>query len=197
MVLVFHCMCLYILHFAYLFYLLLDTWVVYSCLLWIILLWTWVCQGGNTFLYPFNLLYSLTSHSSDGKESPCNAGDQGFDPWIRKIPWRRKWQSTPVFLPGEFHGQRSLVVYSPWGHKELDMTERLTLMLCTHRAASLCCTADTNRTLESNHQWNKVVSTEKNNNNNSSLLGFLQCPQVAKGLRKLGRIHQLQQWCSW
>ena len=41
--------------------------------------------------------------------------------------WRREWQPTPVFLPGEFHGQRSLVGYSPWGHKELDMTECLTL----------------------------------------------------------------------
>jgi len=40
-----------------------------------------------------------------------------------KIPWRRKWQPTPVFLPGEFHGQRSLADYSPEGHKELDMTE--------------------------------------------------------------------------
>ena len=44
-------------------------------------------------------------------------------PWVRKIPWRRTWQSTPVFLPGEFHGQRSLVGYSPWGPKESDMTE--------------------------------------------------------------------------
>ena len=42
------------------------------------------------------------------------------------MPWRRKWQPTPVFLPGEFYGQRSLVGYSPWGCKELDMTERLT-----------------------------------------------------------------------
>ena len=48
------------------------------------------------------------------------------DPWVMKIPWRRKWQPFPVFLPGEFHGQRSLVCYSPWGCKELDMTERLT-----------------------------------------------------------------------
>ena len=37
----------------------------------------------------------------------------GFDPWVGKIPWKRKWQPTPVFLPGEFHGQRSLVAYSP------------------------------------------------------------------------------------
>ena len=48
-----------------------------------------------------------------------------FDPWVRKIPWRRKWQPTPVFLPGKSHGQRSLAGYCPWGHKESDTTERL------------------------------------------------------------------------
>ena len=47
----------------------------------------------------------------------------GFDPWVGKIPWRRKWQPTPVLLPGESHGGRSLVGYSPWGRKESDMTE--------------------------------------------------------------------------
>ena len=52
-----------------------------------------------------------------------------FNPWVGKILWRRKWQSTPVFLPGEFHGQRSLVGYSPWGHKESDTTKQLTLSL--------------------------------------------------------------------
>ena len=46
----------------------------------------------------------------------------GFSPWIWKIPWRRKWKPTPVFLPGKFHGQGSLAEYSPWGHKESDMT---------------------------------------------------------------------------
>ena len=45
---------------------------------------------------------------------------QSFQPWVRKIPWRRKWQSTPVLLPGKSHGQRSLVGYSPWGCKESD-----------------------------------------------------------------------------
>ena len=47
----------------------------------------------------------------------------GFDPWVRKILWRRAWQPTPVFLPGESHGQRSLAGYSPWGRSELDTTE--------------------------------------------------------------------------
>ena len=47
--------------------------------------------------------------------------------FFRLIPWRRAWQLTPVFLPSEFYGQRSLVGYSPWGHKELDMTEQLSM----------------------------------------------------------------------
>ena len=46
-----------------------------------------------------------------------------LDPWVAKIPWRRAWQPIPVFLPGESHGQRSLVSYSPWGGKELGTTE--------------------------------------------------------------------------
>ena len=59
------------------------------------------------------------------KNSSANAGDmsRGFDPWVGKIPWRRKWQSAPAFLPRESHGQRSLLGYSPWGHKELEMIE--------------------------------------------------------------------------
>ena len=54
---------------------------------------------------------------SDSKESAC------FDFWVRKSPWRRERLPTPVFLPQEFHGQRTQVGYSPWDHKELDMTE--------------------------------------------------------------------------
>ena len=60
-----------------------------------------------------------------GKESACQCRIHGFDPWVRKIPWRRKWQPTPVFLPGKSHGQRSLVGYDPWGCNELDTTEQL------------------------------------------------------------------------
>ena len=49
----------------------------------------------------------------------------GFSPWVGKMPWRRKWLPTPVFLPGESHGLRSLLGYSPQGRKESDTTERL------------------------------------------------------------------------
>ena len=59
---------------------------------------------------------------SSGKESGCNAGDTEDTDSI-PIPWRRKWQPTPVFLPGKSHGERSLVGYRPWGLIDLDMTE--------------------------------------------------------------------------
>ena len=52
-----------------------------------------------------------------------------FDPWVGNIPWRRKWQLAPVFLPGKFYGQRSLVGYSPQGHKQSDTTERLSMSI--------------------------------------------------------------------
>ena len=60
--------------------------------------------------------------SSVGKESACNAGDLGFDSWVEKIPWRRKWQPTPVFLPGEFHGQEPGGLQSI-GSQEWDTTD--------------------------------------------------------------------------
>ena len=56
---------------------------------------------------------------------PCER--PGFSPWVGKIPWRRKWQPTPVFWPREFHG-----LYSPWGHKKSDMTERLSILHLGH-----------------------------------------------------------------
>ena len=62
-----------------------------------------------------------------GKEFACQCRRFGFSPWIRKIPWRRKWQPTLIFLPGKFQGQRSLVGYSPRGCKELDMVEQLNM----------------------------------------------------------------------
>ena len=59
---------------------------------------------------------------SDVKNLPA-IQETTLDPWVGKIPWRRKWFPTLVFLPGEFHGQRSLAVYSSLGHKELDTIE--------------------------------------------------------------------------
>ena len=67
----------------------------------------------------------LPSGGSALKGSARQGRRCGFNPWVRKIPQRRAWQPTPVFLPGGFHGQRSLVGYSPWSHKESDTTEQL------------------------------------------------------------------------
>ena len=67
-----------------------------------------------------------------GKELTGQCRQCGFDLWARKIPWRRKWQPTPVFSPGKSHGQRSLVSYSLWGHKEPDTTERVSMHMHTH-----------------------------------------------------------------
>ena len=53
------------------------------------------------------------------KKFTCQCRRHWFDPWVRKVLWRRKWQPTPVVLPGKSHGQRSLVGYSPWGHKRV------------------------------------------------------------------------------
>ena len=61
---------------------------------------------------------------SDSKSVCLQCRRPGFDPWVGKILWRRKWQPTPVILPGKSHGRRSLVGYSPWGRKESDTTKR-------------------------------------------------------------------------
>ena len=66
------------------------------------------------------------SSDTSGKEPACQCRrckGYGFDPWVRKIPWKRAWLLTLVLLPGESHGQRSLAGYSSWGHKELGLTE--------------------------------------------------------------------------
>ena len=82
----------------------------------------------------FLSLHDLVSFAggASGKEPVCQCTRckrHGLDPWVGKIPRRRSWQPTPVFLPGESHGlthgQGSLVGYSPWGRKELDTTEQL------------------------------------------------------------------------
>ena len=70
--------------------------------------------------------YKRDQSDANGKEPACQCRRHkrhGFDLWVGKIPWRRAGQDTPVFLPGESHGQRSLVGYSPRGHTESDTTE--------------------------------------------------------------------------
>ena len=87
---------------------------------------------GASYRYRFRYKYRYRWGFLDGSvvKNPPTNGEDGcrrheFDPWVWKIPWRRKWQPIPVFLPGESHGQRSPAGYSPQGHKESDMTEHL------------------------------------------------------------------------
>ena len=71
------------------------------------------------------------------KNMPANAGDVidiGLIPGSGRFPWRRAWQPTPVFLSGEFHGQRNLADYSAGGQKELNMTERLAHTCSIHKS---------------------------------------------------------------
>ena len=81
----------------------------------------------NQQLIKVSLFWGFPGGTS-GKEPTCQyrRPKHRFDPWVRKTRWTRAWQPTAVFLPGEYHGQRTLVDYSPWGCKELDTTEWLT-----------------------------------------------------------------------
>ena len=78
------------------------------------------------------IVTSASQGALEVKNLPANAGDtrdvDGFDPWVRKIPWKRAWQPTLVFLSGKSHGQRSLVDNSLSSHKELDTTNAFTLL---------------------------------------------------------------------
>ena len=85
--------------------------------LWKVIMATYVCLSIKNL---YHVLGPPSRHRR--KESACWCRCES-NPWIRKIPWSRKWQPTPVLLPGESHGQRSLVGYSPWGCKESDTTE--------------------------------------------------------------------------
>ena len=82
----------------------------------------------NTCLQIENVIFSLPFYSKwaslVNQTIIClKRRRHGFDPWAGKMPWRRDWLPTPVFLPGEFHKQRRPVSYSPWGCKELDTTD--------------------------------------------------------------------------
>ena len=91
-------------------------------------------EGKNLiFASPWPLIRGFPG-GSVVKESSCRCRSHRrheFNPWVRGIPWKRKWQPTPVFLPRKSHGLRSLVGYSPWDCKESDTTEA-TEHACTH-----------------------------------------------------------------
>ena len=113
-----------------------------------------VCSGCLFVKIPFMLLFTILCAlvlDSDYqraplmvqmvKESACQCRRlkrRGFNPCVEKILWRRKWQPTPVFLPRECHGQKSLAGYSPWSHKELATTERIHTHTHTHSVIIKC-----------------------------------------------------------
>ena len=89
-------------------------------------MWLGGREGGNVVYIPCSVVRKGFPGGASGKEPAClcrRCKRHGFNPWVRKIPWRRAWQPTLVFLPGESHGQRSLVGYSPQGRTESDTTE--------------------------------------------------------------------------
>ena len=76
--------------------------------------------------FNYNMINARKSCQVERVRSTCQCRRRkrrGFDPWVGKIPWSRKWQPAPLFLLGKFHGQRTLAGYSPWDYKELDMPE--------------------------------------------------------------------------
>ena len=83
----------------------------------------WVASVVSDSVWPHYIRAPLAAQRYRIRLQCRNCRRPGFYPWVRKIPWRRAWQPTPVFLPGESHGQRSLAGYSPWGCKVLDTTE--------------------------------------------------------------------------
>ena len=81
---------------------------------------------GLQYIHSLTLQHTGLPRQCSGKESACQRRRhwrRGFNPWVGNIPWRRKWQPTPVFLPGKSHGRRSLAGCSPRGCKESDTTE--------------------------------------------------------------------------
>ena len=83
-------------------------------------------------LNPLQFWVKLPSRWLSAKEFACQCKRVMFNPWFEKIPWRRKWQSTLVFLPGKSHGQRSLAGYNSWGYKEVEITEGLSTHTHAH-----------------------------------------------------------------
>ena len=111
------------------------------------------------FMYRhWGFVWSTFPGDTSGKGSACQRRRHkrcGFHPWVRKIPWSRKWQPTPVFLPGEFHGQRSLAGYSPWGRKVLATTEHSQIRSFNRQLAWQCkfCQREDQQTTILKQSW--------------------------------------------
>ena len=130
-------------------------------------------------------IYSWTSLVSQRVKNLPAVQRPGFDPWVGKTPWRRKWLPTLVFLPRESHGQRSLAVYSPWSHKMSDTTEWLSLhftsYIHTHNSLGLESEAYrlqfTERMYVSRALW---CGAQHRQNRSEFLINILLCPESEK-----------------
>ena len=104
-----------------------------------------------------------------------------FDPWVRKIPWSRKQQPTPVFFPGKFYGHRGLAGCSSWGHKKLDMTEHTHPHICMCIAELLSYTAETNTTLQRN--YNSIIINLKKRPQKINWISFIKKRRMRAAFR--------------
>ena len=106
---------------------LVPQWMILKCVDSVYLMFTFCFSCNNCHIKSAHLLTNIRMNGHpcwlNCKESACQCGRHRFNPWIGKIPCRREWQPTPVFLPGKFYEQRILAAYSPWGLKESDTTE--------------------------------------------------------------------------
>ena len=127
---------------------------------WILALnfWSWI------WILP--LMFLGFPGGSNGKIC-LHCGRPRFSPWVGKIPWSWEWQSTPVFLPGEFQGQGSLAAYSPWSHKESSTSEWLWLHLTDILKHQ--CTLNNNNNSKNNI---KRLSEKNNWNDNLKILAY-------------------------
>ena len=115
-----------------------------------IIVWTIArVQGGNT-VFRADIAYTFAEWMTAHLYFHC--------PWVRKIPWRRKWQPILAFSPGDLHGQWSLAAYNPWGCEESDMTEQLTLSLFTFTLPHSGCHSRGQKVLDDLFQWELLVN---------------------------------------
>ena len=142
------------------------------------------------------MFYEIT-----GKNICLQCWRPGFDPWVRKIPWRRKWQPTPVLLPGESHGGRSLLGYSPWDHKESDTTEWLHFhFIVDLPCVNFRCTAvKIHNILRQYFKESKLMPLQKNStveknkgNQLQPFVWFMTLPCYARGVFRWAHSFQSQ-----
>ena len=113
-------------------------------------------------IYIHTHIYIGLPRGHSGKEPTCQRRRHRFHLWVGRTPWRRKWQPTPVFLPGESHGQRSLAGYSQWGHKELDTMEQLNvyIYMCVCVCVCVCMCTHTHTDTHKAKLWSKRIKTK-------------------------------------